>query len=233
MIDIITEYWEQFLWTDGFDTTGLAITLWLLILSAIVGFLLAVPLAVARVSSKKWLSFPATFYIYVLRGTPLYVQLLIIYSGIYSIAWVRSVPTLADFFSSGLNCTILALSLNSAAYLAQILAGSIKALPHGEIEAGRAYGMSEWSLYCSIILPSALRRAIPMYSNEAILLLQATSLAFTATVPDILSVARYVNSDTYDSLNAFAVAGILYAVISFVLVWLFKVMENRWLTFFS
>ncbi len=233
MIDIITQYWQQFLWTDGFETTGLAITLWLLILSAIFGFFLAVPLAVARVSSNKWLAIPARFYIYVLRGTPLYVQLLIIYSGIYSISWIQSISTLADFFSSGLNCTILALSLNTAAYLAQILAGSINSLPHGEIEAGRAYGMSGWSLYRSIILPSALRRAIPMYSNEVILLLQATSLAFIATVPDILSVARYVNSDTYDSLNTFAVAGIIYAVVSFGLVWLFKIMEKRWLAFLS
>ena len=233
MIDIITQYWEQYLWTDGFDTTGLAITLWLLILSALFGFFLAVPLAIARVSSKRWLSFPASIYIYIVRGTPLYVQLLIIYTGIFSITWVRETPTLADFFSSGMNCTILALSLNSAAYLAQILAGSISSLPHGEIEAGRAYGMSEYALYRSIILPSAFRRSIPMYSNEIILLLQATSLAFTATVADLLSVARYVNSDTYDSLNAFAVAGILYAIISFALVWLFKVMEKRWLAFLS
>lgn len=233
MIDIFSQYWQQYLWTDGFETTGLAITLWLLILSALFGFLLAVPLAVARVSSKKWLSLPASFYIYIVRGTPLYVQLLIIYTGVFSISWVRSEPLLADFFSSGMNCTILALALNSAGYLAQILAGSITSLPHGEIEAARAYGMSEWALYRSVILPSALRRAIPMYSNEVILLLQATSLAFTATVPDILSVARYVNSDTYDSLSAFAVAGAIYAVISFSLVWLFKVLEKRWLAFLA
>lgn len=231
MIDILTQYWQQYLWTDGYITTGAAITLWLLVLSALCGGLLSLPLALARVSRIGWLSYAARAYIFVVRGTPLYVQLLIIYTGIYSISWVNSTPQLASFFRSGLNCTILALSLNTAAYLGEILSGAILSLPHGEIEAAQAFGMSPRTIYLHIILPSAIRRSIPLYSNEIIILLQTTSLAFTATVPDILSVARLVNTDTYNSFFAFGIAGVIYACISFLLVWLFKRMEKRWMAF--
>jgi len=112
-----------------------------------------------------------------------------------------------------------------------VFAGMIRETPYGEIEAARAYGMSRFTLYRRIILPSALRRALPAYSNEVILMLHSTSIAFTATVPDILKVARDVNSATYASFEAFGIAALLYAVVVFVLVWLFRRCEHRWLAF--
>ena len=110
-------------------------------------------------------------------------------------------------------------------------AGAIKATPYGEIEAARAFGMSNFTLYRRVILPSALRRALPYYSNEVILMLHATTVAFTATVPDILKIARDVNSATYMSFHPFGIAALLYLAVSFALVWLFRRAERRWLAY--
>ncbi|AIY41661.1 Histidine ABC transporter [Collimonas arenae] len=231
MIDILQEYWKAYLWSDGYRLTGVAMTLWLLVASVSIGFVLSVPLAVARVSRHRWIRGPVWFYTYVFRGTPLYIQLLILYTGIYSLDVVRNQPLLGAFFREGINCTLLAFALNSCAYTTEILAGAIRGMHYGEIEAARAYGMSTFTLYRRIILPSALRRALPYYSNEIILMLHSTSLAFTATVPDILKVARDVNAATYASFDAFGIAAVLYAVIVFTLVWLFRRCEMRWLAF--
>jgi len=231
MNEIIQEYWKSYLWFDGYQLSGVAMTLWLLVASIAIGGTLAVPLAVARVSRNPLLRLPVWFYTYVFRGTPLYIQLLILYTGIYSLQVVRDQPTLDAFFREGINCTLLAFALNTCAYTTEIFAGAIRATPYGEIEAGRAYGMSEFTLYRRIILPSALRRSLPFYSNEVILMLHSTTLAFTATVPDLLKVARDVNSATYSSFEAFGLAAVLYAVMVFTLVWVFRRCENRWLAF--
>lgn len=231
MIELIHDYWRNFLFTDGYRITGLAITLWLLVVSIGIGFCLSVPLAVARVSRNKVLSSAVWFYTYVFRGTPLYVQLLLCYTGLYSLEVVRSHELLDAFFREGMNCTLLAFTLNTCAYTTEIFAGAIKATAYGEIEAARAYGMSTFTLYRRVILPSALRRALPLYSNEVILMLHATTVAFTATVPDILKIARDANSATYLSFQSFGIAALLYLGISFALVALFRRAEQRWLAY--
>ncbi|MCW3481958.1 ABC transporter permease [Neisseriaceae bacterium JH1-16] len=231
MIGIFQEYWQAFLWSDGYHISGVAMTLWLLAASIAVGFCLAIPMSVARVSDNIYIRGPVWFYTYVFRGTPLYIQLLICYTGIYSLQVVRDHALLDAFFREGINCTILAFALNTCAYTTEIFAGAIRSIPYGEIEAARAYGMSKFTLYRRIIIPSALRRALPYYSNEVILMLHSTTIAFTATVPDILKVARDVNSATYASFSAFGIAAILYACIAFTLVWGFRRCELRWLAF--
>jgi histidine transport system permease protein len=229
VIEILEQYWRAFLWTDGRAFSGLAVTLWLLVVSVGVGFVLSIPLSVARVSPNRFVSGPVWLFTYVFRGTPLYVQLLLIYSGLYSLESIRSVDVLNAFFRSGYNCTILAFILNTSAYTTEMFAGAIKATYYGEIEAARAYGMSSFTLYRRIIIPGALRRALPAYSNEVILMLHATSLAFTATVPDILKVARDANAATYKSFQAFGIAGLMYLVITFALVAAFRRAERKWL----
>ncbi|MBU9813024.1 ABC transporter permease [Rahnella sp. C60] len=229
MIEILQQYGMSLLYSDGYRFTGLAITLWLLISSVVIGGLLAVPMAVGRVSSNKFLRYPIWLYTYVFRGTPLYVQLLVFYSGMYSLEIVRGTDFLNAFFRSGLNCTILALTLNTCAYTTEIFAGAIRAVPHGEIEAANAYGFSRFKLYTCIILPSALRTALPAYSNEVILMLHSTALAFTATVPDVLKIARDINSATYQPFYAFGIAAVIYLCISFILIGLFRMAEKRWL----
>ena len=231
MIDLIQQYWQQYLWGTAGRPTGLVVTLWLTAASLALGFILALPFAILRVSKTRWLSVPVRVYTYVFRGTPLYVQLLLIYTGMYSLDAVRGTPVLNAFFRDAMNCTVLAFMLNTAAYTTEIFAGAIKATTFGEIEAGRACGMSNYTLYRRIILPSALRRALPAYSNEVILMLHATTLAATATVPDILKVARNASSDYYLPFVAYGIAAILYLCISFTLIWLFREAENRWLAY--
>ncbi|PBJ04704.1 ABC transporter permease [Pseudomonas sp. ACN5] len=231
MIELIAEYWKPFLFSDGETLTGLAMTLWLLVASIAMGFVLSLPLAVLRVSRWSLLRWPVQLFTYVFRGTPLYIQLLICYSGIYGIAVVRSQPLLEAFFRDAMNCTLLAFTLNTCAYTVEIFAGAIRSIPYGEIEAAHAYGLSGWRLYLQLILPSALRRALPYYSNEVILMLHATSVAFTATIPDILKVARDANAATFMTFQAFGIAGLLYLVLSFGLVGAFRLAEKRWLSF--
>ena len=229
MIEIIKQYGEMYLWTNGFRFTGIAVTLMLLVVSVVLGFIISIPLAVARTSGRKRYVYPVWIFSYLFRGTPLYVQLLIFYSGVYTLEFIKSSEFLNWFFRSGYYCTLLALVLNTCAYTTEIFAGAIRETNKGEIEAAKAYGFSNWKLYSKVILPSALRRALPSYSNEVILMLHATSLAFTATVPDILAIARVVNSATYQSFYAFGTAAILYLIISFFLVAAFRSAEKKWL----
>ncbi|WP_347900402.1 ABC transporter permease [Pseudomonas purpurea] len=231
MIELLSEYWKPFLFSDGYNLTGLAMTLWLLVVSIVLGFILSLPLAIMRVSRWGLLRWPVQLFTYVFRGTPLYIQLLICYSGIYGIAVVRSQPLLEAFFRDAMNCTLLAFTLNTCAYTVEIFAGAIRSIPYGEIEAAHAYGLSGWRLYLRLILPSALRRALPYYSNEVILMLHATSVAFTATIPDILKVARDANAATFMTFQAFGIAGLLYLALSFGLVGAFRLAEKRWLNF--
>ena len=228
---VLDEYWQAYLWTDGLQLTGLAMTLWLLILAVALGFLLAIPLAVARTCGNPLLRYPVWLYTYVFRGTPLYIQLLFFYTGVYSLNAIRAQDFLNAFFRDGFNCTVLAFVLNTCAYMTEIFAGAIRNTPHGEVEAARAYGMGGFTLYRRIVLPSALRRALPYFSNEVILMLHSTSVAFTATVPDLLKVARDVNSATYAPFLSFGIAGALYAGTAFLLIWLFRRGELRWLAY--
>ncbi len=125
MIEILHEYWKPLLWTDGYRFTGVAITLWLLILSVVIGGVLALFLAIGRVSSNKYIQFPIWLFTYIFRGTPLYVQLLVFYSGMYTLEIVKGTEFLNAFFRSGLNCTVLALTLNTCAYTTEIYAAPI------------------------------------------------------------------------------------------------------------
>jgi histidine transport system permease protein len=229
MSDLFRQYWRPYLWGSPGHWTGLAVTLWLTVVSVALGFGLALPLAVLRASTRPWSAGPVWFFTHLFRGTPLYVQLLLCYTGVYSLEAVRATPVLAGFFKDALNCTLLAFTLNTAAYTTEIFAGAIQATSRGEVEAARAFGMSGFTLYRRIILPSALRRALPAYSNEVILMLHATTLAGTATVVDLLKVARNAASDYYLPFVAYGTAALLYLTVTLGLVHLFRRAERRWL----
>ena len=231
MIELLQEYGLAYLYNDGTGLSGLAMTLWLFLASMVLGFALSLPLALARTSCHAWLRLPVQLYTFVFRGTPLYIQLLICYTGLYSLQVVRDHALLDQFFRNALNCTLLAFVLNTCAYTVEIFAGAIRNLPAGELEAAQAYGLRGWKLNLFLVLPAALRRSLPAYSNELILMLHATSLAFTATVADILKVARDANAATFLTFQAFGVAALLYMLLSFALVGLFRVAERRWMRF--
>ena len=211
---------------------GVLVTLKLLLISLAFGLALAIPLGLMRVSKSALLNFPAWLYTYVIRGTPMLVQLFLIYYGLAQFDVVRE-SFLWPYFSSATFCACLAFGINTSAYSAEILAGSLKSTPHGEIEAAKAMGMSRAKLYRRILLPSALRRALPQYSNEVIMMLHTTSLASIVTLIDITGAARTVSSQHYLPFEAFITAGLFYLCLTFVLVRLFKHAERRWLAYLA
>lgn len=211
---------------------GVLVTLKILLISLACGLALAVPLGLMRVSKSPLVNFPAWLYTYVIRGTPMLVQLFLIYYGLAQFEAVRE-SVLWPYFSSATFCACLAFAINTSAYSAEILAGSLKATPHGEIEAAKAMGMSRFKLYRRILLPSALRRALPQYSNEVIMMLHTTSLASIVTLIDITGAARTVSSQYYLPFEAFITAGLFYLCLTFILVRLFKLAERRWLAYLA
>lgn len=231
MIEILQDYWKALLWTDGYNTTGLAITLWILVLCVTLGGVLSLILAIGRNSQKKLIKFPIWLFTYIFRGTPLYVQLLIIYTGIYTLNIVKENYFLNEFFRDGLNCTILAFTLNTCAYTTEFFAGAIRNVPNGEIEAATALGFNRFQLYRHIILPRAFRIALPAYSNEVIFMLHSTALAFTATVPDLMKIAQDIYAETYQPFHAFGIAAVIYLCVSFSLILGFRKLENYFLAY--
>ncbi|OCG44840.1 amino acid ABC transporter permease [Gilliamella sp. Choc5-1] len=231
MLEIIQQYWQSLLWTDGYNITGLAMTLWILILSVLMGGILSLALAVGRNSPNKLIKLPIWLFTYIFRGTPLYVQLLIIYTGIYTLSMVKHNAWLGVFFQSGLNCTVLAFTLNTCAYTTEVFAGAMRNVPNGEIQAATALGFNRFQLYRYIIFPRAFRIALPAYSNEVIFMLHSTALAFTVTVPDVMKIARDIYAETYQPFHAFGIAAVIYLCVSFTLIFSFKKLEQHYLVF--
>ncbi len=201
--------------TMGKLLAGVPMTLELALISTTAGAVLAVLLAVARAAFV-----PAAWfvrgYVYVLRGTPLLLQIFLIYYGLGQFAWVRD-TILWPFLRQPYWCAILALTINTAAYGAEIIRGGLQSVPAGAVEAGRAAGMPRLLLYRRIILPIAIRQALPAYGNEIITMVKATSLASIVTLMELSGIAYSIISETYRALEVFLCAGTIYLVITFVL----------------
>ncbi|EGR2431939.1 ABC transporter permease [Vibrio cholerae] len=206
--------------------SGLWTTVWLVSLSLVIGLLCAIPLAIARNSKQKWFSLPAWGYIYFLRGTPLLVQLYLIYYGMDQ--WF---PVKDTLWEHAWFCALVAFILNTSAYTAEIIRGAINGLPKGEVEAAKAYGMSRFQTYQRIILPSALRRSLHAYSNEVIFMLHGSAVAGIVTIMDLTGAARLVNSRYYAPFEAFLSAGLFYMALTFIILWCFKQAEQRFLAY--
>ena len=155
-------------------------------------------------------------YVFILRGTPLLLQIFLIYYGIGQFAVVRD-SILWPFLRQPYWCAILALTLNTAAYGSEIIRGGLQSVPSGAIEAARVSGMSGVLLYRRIILPLAIRQALPAYSNELIAMVKSTSLASIVTLMEISGIAYAIISETYRALEVFLCAGALYLLINFLL----------------
>lgn len=205
---------------------GLKVTLILLVISLATGLLLSVPLAVARVSRRAWLARSVWLFTYVFRGTPLLVQMFVVYYGFAQFEWVRdSVAWVA--FKNAWFCAWLTFALNTTAYTTEIIAGALRATPSGEVEAAHSYGLTGYKLYTRILLPSALRRALPQYSNEAVGMMHATAIASAVTLVDVTRVARDVYANYLLPAEAFGTAAAIYFVLTFTLAGGFKLLELR------
>jgi arginine/ornithine transport system permease protein len=187
-----------------------------------------VALSVARVSPKPWLAMPVAAYTFVIRGTPLLVQLFIIYYGFAQIDFIRH-SIAWELFKNAWFCAWLAFVINTTAYTTEIFAGALKATPSGELEAARSVGLSEWQVYTRILLPSALRRALPQYSNEAVGMMHATAIASAVTLVDLTRVARDVYANHLVIIESFGTVAVFYFVLTFSLVGLFKLAERHFL----
>ena len=199
---------------------GLPLTLRLTLSSVLIGGILAFGLALMRVSGNALLDWPARVYIFVFRGTPLLVQIYIIYYGLSQFEVVRRGvfwPLLRDASF----CAIAALALNTAAYSAEIIRGGILSVSVGQIEAARACGMPRILLFRRIIWPQALRQMLPAYSNEILLMVKATALASTITLMEVTGLAAKLISETYKPIEVFICAGALYLTINITAVQLF------------
>lgn len=207
---------------------GLKVCLLLLAISVATGFVLSVPLAVARVSARPWLRLPVWFFTYAFRGTPLLVQLFVVYYGLAQFEAVRS-SLLWPLLREAWFCAWLAFALNTTAYTTEIFAGALKATPLGEVEAARAYGLAGFRLYRRILLPSALRRALPQYSNEVVGMMHATAIASTVTLVDVTRVARDVYANHLLPVEAFGTAALIYFALTFAMVGGFRLLERHFL----
>jgi histidine transport system permease protein/arginine/ornithine transport system permease protein len=223
---LFTESWPSY-------AAGLWLTLQLTALSLIAGLVLAIPLAVLRVSPNRWVSAPVWAYSYFFRGTPMLVQLLLMYYGLGQFEWIQG--QWADgnrfwlIFRDPYGCALVTFALNTGAYTTEIIAGALRAMPYGEVEAARACGMSRFTMLRRILLPGALRRALPAYSNEIIFMLHGTAIASTVTLVDLTGAARNAYSQFFAPFEAFIFAGLIYLAITFALVGLFRIAERRWL----
>ena len=205
---------------------GLWTTIWLVASALVLGLLLAVPLAILRTSRNPLVSWPVFGFTYFFRGTPLLVQLFMIYYGAAQFVGLRE-SFAWPLLSQAWFCALLAFTLNTAAYTTEIIRGAIQATPHGEVEAARACGMSPSLMFRRILLPSAFRRALPAYGNEMIFMLHGSAVASVVTIVDLTGAARIVNSRFYTPYEAFLTVAVFYLVLTFGLVWLFRWLEHH------
>ena len=202
-------------------------TLKLLSLSIVFGLIAGLFFAVMRLSKSKIIRNFAYYYSYIFRGTPMLVQLFIIYFGLAQIEFLRS-TFLWVVLKEPYWCAIIAFTLNTGAYTSEILRSALQTIKVGYIEAGKSLGLSKKNIFLKIEIPIAIRQSLPAYGNEIILMLKGTSLASTVTLMDLTGVAKYIISTTFKPIEVFIVAGSIYLFITFLVHNLIKYAEKRY-----
>ncbi|MEQ8603388.1 MAG: ABC transporter permease subunit [Marivibrio sp.] len=217
---LVFENWDFFL-------TGVINTVLLVAIALAIGFVLSVPLSLARAYRHPVWNPIVWAYTYFFRGTPLLVQLYLLYYGLSQFEAVRD-SVFWVVLKDAWWCALIAFVLNTTAYTTEIFRGAIEATPWGEVEAAKAAGMAPWTRVRRIIMPSALRRALPAYGNEVIFMLHGSVVASTITVIDILGAGRVVNAKYYVTWEGFISAAVLYGVLVFGITRIFKALERRY-----
>lgn len=197
---------------------GLPLTIKLAVTSILLGFALALTLALAQQQGSRAVVWPIRGFVAFFRGTPLLVQIFLIYYGLGQFRPSLQAMGLWTFFREPYWCAILALTLNTAAYGSEILRGAIQTVPQGLVEAARASGLSWVQSMRLIVLPTAFRQAIPAYGNEIILMVKGTSLASIVTLMEVTGIAQGLISQTYRAMEVFLCAGAIYLVLNFLLI---------------
>ena len=192
---------------------GIGLTAQLMFLSAVIGLALAVVLLLMRISGKWYLNYLAQAYIYVFRGTPILVQIFIVYYGFPQLEFIRD-SILWPILREPFGCAIVALSMNTGAYVSEILRGGVLGVDRGLQEAGSALGLSPTQRFIYITAPIATRLAIPAYSNDFISLMKSTALASTITLLDMMGIARTIVAETYAPYEIFISLAVIYLILT-------------------
>jgi octopine/nopaline transport system permease protein len=203
------------------------VTLKLLSISLFFGLIVGLIFAVLRLNKNMIINKFAYGYSYVFRGTPLLVQIFIIYFGLGQIEYFRS-TFLWTVFKEPYWCAIIAFALNTGAYTSEILRSAFETIKPGIIEAGKSLGISSKIIFYKIQIPVAIRQSLPAYGNEIILMMKGTSLASTVTLMDITGVAKHIVSTTYKPLEVFLLAGSIYLFMTFLIHNLIKYLEKKY-----
>lgn len=220
-VDLVLANWQLF-------AQGVWITLQLTLLAIFFGFLIALPAGLARARKSPFWEPVAGAYVYLFRGTPLLVQTFLIYYGLAQFGWLRA-SWAWTFLRDPWWCALIAFSLNSGAYGTEIIRGGVLTTPKGLLEAAAALGLSERQTRWLVLIPSALRRALPQYGNEVVFMLHGSAVASVITLKDILGAGRTLNAKYYLAYEGFLTAALLYMAITFLLVWVFRRLERRYL----
>ena len=203
------------------------VTLKLLSLSLVFGLILGLFFAILRLNKNIFLNKFSYFYSYVFRGTPLLVQIFIIYFGLGQIEFLRS-SFLWIILKEPYWCAIIAFSLNTGAYTSEILRSAFETIDKGFLEAGDSLGISKKIIFYKIQIPIAIRQSLPAYGNEIILMLKGTSLASTVTLMDLTGVAKYIISTTFKPIEVFIVAGGIYLFMTFIIHNFIRYLEKKY-----
>ena len=203
------------------------ITIKLLSVSLIIGLFIGLFFAILRLNKNIFINRFAYGYSYVFRGTPLLVQIFIIYFGLGQIEYLRS-TVLWVILKEPYWCAIIAFALNTGAYTSEILRSAFQTIKPGIIEAGKSLGISNKVIFYKIQIPIAIRQSLPAYGNEIILMMKGTSLASTVTIMDLTGVAKYIISTTFKPIEVFIVAGGIYLFMTFIIHNVIKFLEKKY-----
>jgi len=206
---------------------GVPTTLLLVAQSLALGFALAVVVALVRLQPNPVAAGAAYGFVYVFRATPLLVQIFLIYYGSGQFRSVLEELGVWVLFRDAWFCAVMALTLNTAAYTSEIIRAGLQSVPLGQIEAGRAVGMSRLQLFRRVTFPLAIRQALPAYGNEVVLMVKASSLASTITILEITGIAKTIIASSFRPVEVFVVAGAFYLAINFVLTRAIRLTEHR------
>jgi polar amino acid transport system permease protein len=209
---------------------GIWRTIWIMVVTGALGFMLAVPLGLAQAAGPRWLAWPAKAFCTVIRGTPLLLQLWLLYYGLGSLfpqyPWIRH-SWLWPYLRQAWPYAVLALTLSTGGYIGEVMRGAFAGVPRGQLEAARAFGMARGKIFRRIWLPQAVQRVLPTLGGEAVLLLKATPLVATITVVDIYAVASRVRQDTFITYEPLLLLALIYLAITGILVLIFRRLEAR------
>ncbi len=206
---------------------GLGTSLEIILLSLILGFILSIFIIIMRLSKYSIINSFSRSFVFVIRGTPLLVQIYFIYYGLAQFSVIRD-SIIWIVLKEPFWCGVLALTINTAAYTSEIIRSGLNSIIKGQVESATAFGMTKFMSFKRILLPQAIRQSIPAYSNEIILMIKSSSLVSIITIMEMTGIARKIISKTFAPIEVFIAAGIIYLILNFLVTEIFKKIEKKY-----